>query len=129
MPADSSAIRARAFDIIKRHSFRFGDFTLSSGAKSTYYLDMKPSMFDPEGVALLAQLVLERTDGLNADYIGGMEMGAVPLIAPVVLLSGSRLLSGNRSRPIRGFFVRQQRKKHGTQKLVEVPEGALRGKN
>ena len=126
---DKQSIRARAFEIIKKHSFRFGDFTLSSGAKSTYYLDMKPSMFHPEGVAVLAQLVLDRIEGLNVDYIGGMEMGAVPLIAPVVLLSGNRLLSGSRHRPISGFFVRQQKKKHGTQKLVEAPEGALSGTN
>jgi orotate phosphoribosyltransferase len=115
-------IRARAFQIIKERSFEFGDFTLASGQKSDYYLDMKPTMFDPEGANLLARLVLARISELNVDYIGGLEMGAVPLIAPVIMLSYEA------GRPIPGFFVRKQIKDHGTKRLVEAAGGNLRGK-
>jgi orotate phosphoribosyltransferase len=116
------ALRTRAFQIIKERSFKFGDFTLSSGEKSKYYLDMKPTMFHPEGVNLLAQLVYLRVAELKADYIGGLEMGAVPLIAPISMLSHQS------SHPVPGFFVRKGVKDHGTKKLVEVLAGDLRGK-
>jgi orotate phosphoribosyltransferase len=114
--------RARAFAIIREHSFRFGDFTLHSGAKSKYYLDLKPTMFDPEGVGLLAGMILDRLKEARVDTVGGLEMGAVPLIAPVAMLSHER------GTPIPGFFVRKAPKDHGTQKVVEAPAGALKGK-
>jgi orotate phosphoribosyltransferase len=114
--------RAELFDIIKHRSFTFGDFTLSSGKKSDYYLDMKPTMFDPRGVTLLAELVFDRLQEVEAQYVGGLEMGAVPLVASVVMLSAQK------GRPISGFFVRKEPKKHGTGKLVEAPAGALRNK-
>jgi orotate phosphoribosyltransferase len=114
--------RARAFAIIRERSFRFGDFTLASGKKSTFYLDLKPTMFDPEGSRLLAELVLARLEAVKADYVGGLEVGAIPLVATAVMLSGDR------PRPIGGFFVRKEAKDHGTKKVVEAPPGALRGK-
>ena len=115
----TTAIRQQAFQLIREHSFRFGDFTLSSGDKSRYYLDMKPTMFHPEGVRALAQLVLARLENVKVDWIGGLELGAVPLIAPIVMLASEQ------HRSIPGFFVRKERKAHGTMKLVEAPEGAL----
>jgi orotate phosphoribosyltransferase len=118
------ALRARASAIIKERSFRFGNFILVSGKSSHYYLDMKPTMFDPEGANLLARLVLDRIAELKPDYIGGLEMGAVPLVASVTVLSHQA------GRPVRGFFVRKGAKDHGTRKLVEgVANGALRDKN
>ena len=124
-PASRSTteMRQQAFRLIRELSFRTGDFTLSSGEKSRYYLDMKPTMFHPDGVRALAQLVLARLENVKVDWIGGLELGAVPLIAPVVMLANDQ------HRFIPGFFVRKQPKSHGTMKLVEAPEGALRGKN
>jgi orotate phosphoribosyltransferase len=116
------AMRTRVFQIIKERSFEFGDFVLSSGETSNYYLDMKPTMFDPEGASLLAQLIFLRAAELKADYIGGLEMGAVPLIAPI------NMLSYQDGRDLPGFFVRKQSKDHGTKKLVEIRAGDLRGK-
>jgi orotate phosphoribosyltransferase len=114
--------RTRAHSLIHDLSFKFGDFTLHSGKKSAYYLDMKPTMFDPEGVTLLAAMILERLKDAHVDYVGGLEMGAVPLIAPVAMLSHVR------GHPIPGFFVRKDAKDHGTKKIVEAPPGALQGK-
>jgi orotate phosphoribosyltransferase len=123
MPIQSPAeARARAYAIIRDRSFKFGDFTLHSGAKSKYYLDMKPTMFDPEGVTLLAAMILERLKTAHVDLVGGLEMGAVPLIAPVAMLSHVR------GHPIPGFFVRKEPKDHGTKKVVEAPPDALKGK-
>jgi len=122
VPSDRISIRRKAFEAIKRLSFKRGDFTLSSGAKSDYFLDLKRTMLDPVGIRLLAELVLQRIDGLGVEYIGGLEMGAVPLISPI------NLLSGDQGRGIPGFFVRKQVKLHGTMKQVEAPEGDLAGK-
>ena len=121
-PANPLAIRARAFTLIKEHSFAVGDFTLASGQKSKFYLDMKPSMFHPESSGLLAELVLQKLEGIPVDYIGGLEMGAVPLVATVSMLSQQK------GRPIPGFFVRKQVKDHGTKKRVDAVKD-LRGKN
>jgi orotate phosphoribosyltransferase len=114
--------RGKAFNLIKALSFTLGDFTLASGAKSKYYLDMKPTMFNPEGATVLAKLVLERISGLPVDLVGGLEMGAVPLIAPI------NMISYEMGRPIPGFFVRKQVKDHGTKKLIEAADD-MRGKN
>ena len=123
-PKNTIALRTKAFQVIRDKSFAFGDFTLVSGKKSDYYLDMKPAMFDPEGINLLSRMVLNKIEDLKPDYIGGLEMGAVPLIAPISMLS----LKPN-GRGIPGFFVRKEVKDHGTKKRIEVAEGDLHGKS
>lgn len=110
---DDSAKRSRLFSIIKAKSFVRGDIVLASGERSTYYFDMKPSMFDPEGAALLCDLIFARLSGVACDLAGGLEMGAVPLISP---LNAKSFAAG---RPIAGFFVRKQPKGHGTKKRIE----------
>jgi orotate phosphoribosyltransferase len=63
-------IRKHAFDIIRDKSFHVGRITLSSGAQSDFYFDMKPTMLDPEGASLLAKLILHRLAGVKVDRIG-----------------------------------------------------------
>ena len=122
MPANKISTRARVFDIIRERSFRTGDFTLASGRKSKFYLDLKPTMFHPQGAHGLAELIVQRIADLKVDYVGGLEMGAVPLVAAVNTLSGAS------ERPVAGFFVRKRVKDHGTKKLVEATDN-LQGKN
>jgi orotate phosphoribosyltransferase len=123
-PVDKISIRGKAFRIIKEKAWFEGDFVLASGKRSKYYLDMKPAMFSPEGSNVLARLVFEKIRDLPVDYVGGLEMGAVPLIGPI------NMISYDSSRPIPGFFVRKQVKDHGTMKLIEaVDEDDLKGKN
>jgi orotate phosphoribosyltransferase len=105
--------RARLYDIIKTKSFVRGHVVLASGKESDHYFDMKPSMFDPEGADLLAELLFERISAIEADIVGGLEMGAVPLITPI------SIVSRRAGRPLPGFFVRKTVKDHGTRKLVE----------
>ena len=118
------AIRAKAFALIKARSFRRGQFVLASGKTSEYYLDMKPTMFDPDGAHALAELLLDNLSDVQVDYAGGLALGAVPLISTLTMLSHQR------NRPIAGFFVRKEVKDHGTTKLVEgLGEGeSLQGK-
>ncbi len=106
-------LRRRLFDLIEERSFRRGDFTLASGKQSSYYFDSKPTMLHPEAASLLAELIVDELRDVWADCVGGLEMGAVPLIAPVAIRS---LEAG---RPLLGFFVRKAPKDHGTKQRIE----------
>ncbi|HYM30262.1 MAG TPA: orotate phosphoribosyltransferase [Candidatus Cybelea sp.] len=117
--------KARLKRIIAEKSLIRGDaLKLASGATSKYYFDMKPTMFDPEGAGLIADLIIAALAGAKVDLIGGLEMGAVPIVACVAQRSFP-------ARPIAGFFVRKQPKDHGTQRLIEgTPRGMdMRGKH
>src|SRR5262245_56709419 len=77
----------KLFAILKLKAFRRGRITLASGRESDYYFDMKPAMLDPDGAGLMAELILQEIQDVSADAVGGLEMGAVPLIAPVAMRS------------------------------------------
>ena len=111
--AGLEGVRAKLFALIAARSFGRGRIVLASGRVSDFYFDMKPTMLRPEGAAWLAELALDALDEGPVDYIGGLEMGAVPLAAAMAQLSFLR------GRPIAAFFVRKQAKDHGAQKLVE----------
>ncbi len=110
---DTAALRARLIELIAERSFGRKKITLASGRESDFYFDMKPTMFHPEGAALLARLILARLSKLNIDLVGGLEMGAVPLIASV------SAASFDAGKPIPGFFVRKAAKDHGTRKRID----------
>ena len=99
--------------LLKERAFRRGRIMLASGRESDFYFDMKPAMLDPDGAALLAELILQELQGVKADCVGGLEMGAVPLIAPVAMKSPEF------GRHLPGFFVRKAVKDHGTKKRVD----------
>lgn len=105
--------RNKLFALLKEKAFRCGRVVLASGRESDFYFDMKPAMLDPDGAALMAELILQQLQDVKADCIGGLEMGAVPLIAPVAMLSPKF------GRPLPGFFVRKAVKDHGTKKRVD----------
>jgi orotate phosphoribosyltransferase len=117
--------KTRLRDIIKARSFSTGsNVKLASGRTSNFYFNMKPTMLDPEGAALIGELALAAIADLDADYIGGLEMGAVPLATAVAIASHK---AGKR---LPAFFVRKQPKDHGAEKLVEglAPGETLQGK-
>jgi orotate phosphoribosyltransferase len=103
----------RLADIIYRNSFGRGEVTLASGKKSDFYFDMKPSMLHPEGAHLIAQKILAASLEAGAEYVGGLEMGAVPITGAVCQLSHEQ------KTPIHGFFVRKAPKGYGAKKLIE----------
>src|SRR5205085_6516478 len=119
-----SASRARLHEIIRKRSFGRGEITLASGRKSNFYFNLKPTMLDPEGAALLAELTYEALKEDNLDYIGGVEMGAVPLAGAIAQLSWIK------GHPIAAFFVRKKPKEHGAKLLVEglAKDETLQGK-
>jgi len=111
-------------ELIRARSFRLGKFTLSSGAESDLYFNLKPTMMDPRGAHLSARAFLARISAERVDYVGGLEMGAVPIIAGVATLSD---VEGS---PTRTFFVRKEAKKYGTKDVIEGlgPQESLSGK-
>jgi orotate phosphoribosyltransferase len=113
-PSASGTLRAKALKLIKERSYREGDFVLASGKRSKFYLDMKPTMFHPDGANLLAELVLEKLANVKVDYVGGMAVGAIPLVIAVAVLSA------HTPRPLPGFFVRKEVKDHGTKRRVDA---------
>jgi len=123
-PDSARSTRSKAFSLIRERSFFRKKIKLTSGKESDFYFDMKPTMFHPEGASLLSQLVFERLRQDKIDYVGGLAVGAIPLLSPLNALSFAQ------GHPIPGFFVRQTVKEHGTKKSVEglTGEDELRGK-
>ncbi len=109
----ATELRKKLFDLLKERAFRRGQITLASGRQSDFYFDMKPAMLEPEGASLMAELILQALRSVKVDAVGGIEMGAVPLIAPVAM----RSLAFDRR--LCGFFVRKTVKGHGTTKLID----------
>jgi orotate phosphoribosyltransferase len=116
--------RRRLADIIRVRSFGRGEITLASGRKSNFYFNLKPTMLDPEGAALLAELTLAALADERFDYVGGLEMGAVPIAGAIAQLS---FLKG---KPVAALFVRKRPKEHGAKLSVEglAPGETLTGK-
>src|SRR5438132_10410567 len=123
-PVSQLPARARLADIIRKRSFGRGEITLASGRKSDFYCHLKPTMLDPEGAALLAELSYEALKDDNLDYVGGLEMGAVPLAGALAQISWIK------GHPIAAFFVRKKPKEHGAKLAIEgLPKGeTLEGK-
>ena len=107
--------RARLRDLLKEHSLMFGDFTLASGQKSRFYFDSKKTTLRPEGAFLVASEMLRliKDRGIDADAIGGLTLGADPIVCPVAALSHGT------DRPLRAFIVRKEAKDHGTTRQIE----------
>lgn len=119
-----TASRARLRDIIHARSFGYGEIKLASGRTSNFYFNLKPTMLDAEGAALLAELTVEILVSERIDYVGGLEMGAVPIAGAIAQLS---FMKGH---PIQAFFVRKKPKEHGAKLSVEglAPGESLKGK-
>jgi orotate phosphoribosyltransferase len=106
--------RARLAAIIRERSFRSGvEVKLASGRTSSFYFNLKPTMLNAEGARLIGSLILEKIANDQAELVGGLEMGAVPIAAAVAAMSAVE------GRPVGAFFVRKAAKEHGTRSLIE----------
>jgi orotate phosphoribosyltransferase len=94
-----------------------GDFVLTSGKHSDHYFDCKRVTLDAEGLAVASELLVEKLRTAGIGTIGGLTIGADPIVAGVVALSW-RL-----GYPVQGFIVRKEPKKHGTSKWIEGSVG------
>jgi orotate phosphoribosyltransferase len=107
--------RRELLELILRVSFRRERVVLASGAESDFYLDLRQTLMRPRGVLLAGELVLERLlAGPAVDAVGGMAVGAVPLVTAVLAAAARDPVT-----PLVGFFVRQQAKRHGLGRRIE----------
>jgi len=113
MLADLPAKKQRLLGIIRRRSLlQNRDFVLSSGRSSSFFFDMKPTVLDPEGAVLVADLLFDMIRDDEVDAVGGLEAGAIPIVAVVCARSWPE-------KPVAGFFVRKEQKGHGTDQRVD----------
>jgi orotate phosphoribosyltransferase len=109
------ARHGRLAELIKRKSLRHGTFVLASGRTSNYYIDGKLTSMDPEGATAIAEAILKEIEGLPVDAVGGMDMGATPIVGAFAAASYRA------GRPLPTFVVRKEVKAHGTMKEIEGP--------
>jgi orotate phosphoribosyltransferase len=103
--------REELLRLVAEKSFRLGQFKLSSGAASDYYIDCRTTTLDARGAQLTGKVFLEEIARRNWNpvAIGGLTMGADPIVVAVAVVSGS----------IDGFLVRKAEKQHGTGQRIE----------
>ena len=105
----------RLVELVIEKSLRRGNFILSSGKPSSYYIDGKMTCMDPEGATVIADAILSEIKDLDVDAVGGMDMGATPIVGAVATRSFET------GRPLPVFVVRKESKHHGTMKAIEGP--------
>lgn len=106
-----STARQELLELLAAKSFRLGEFKLSSGSTSDYYIDCRTTTLDARGSQLVGQVFLEeiREQGWEPRAIGGLTMGADPIVVAVAVTSGT----------LHGFLVRKSEKQHGTGQRIE----------
>lgn len=114
--ADSDDVRRRRLaELLKTNSFLKGEFILASGERSNTFFDVKMTSLHPEGAWLAADLILDMVQSDNLQAVGGIAVGACPIISAICIRSFERGI------PLSGFYVRKEMKDHGTRKRIEGP--------
>ena len=110
-----SSSREQLLNLLATNSFRLGEFTLSSGGKSDYYIDCRTTTLHAQGSELTGRVFLEliQQQGWKPQAVGGLTMGADPIVVATSVISSQ---AGN---PIHGFLVRKAEKAHGMGRRVE----------
>ena len=106
-------IRKELLSLLIAHSFKRGRFVLVSGKESNYYIDVKQTIFTPKGLALTGELLFAEVKKIGAESVGGMAVGAIPLVSAVLAHSARE------GYQLEGFFVRPAAKGHGLRRQVE----------
>ena len=115
MSEDPGSLRDELQALLASRAIQFGDFVLTSGRRSDYYVDGKQVTLDGRGLYLVSRLGLERCRALAVDAVGGLTLGADPIAAGIAVLSGAT------ERRLRAFIVRKEAKSHGTGRAIEGP--------
>ena len=108
-------LKAKLLVLLKKEALKKGEFILSSGKKSNYYLDGRIITLTPEGAYLAASIILELIKDENIAAIGGPTLGADPIVGAAAVLSHIQKI------PLKTFIVRKSAKGHGTQRQIEGP--------
>jgi len=110
-----SGAHTHLLKMLAKKSFRLGSFTLSSGGTSDYYIDCRLTTLDAAGAVATGEAVVAeiRARGWKAEAIGGLTMGADPIVV------ATSVISAQQGAPINGFLVRKAEKTHGTGQRIE----------
>jgi len=112
---DITILRDKLHALLEREALKRGDFVLSSGKKSSYYLDGRIITLTPEGAYLVACIIFEMVRGKAIDAVGGPTLGADPIVGALAAVSHLK------QSPIKTFIVRKSAKGHGMQRQIEGP--------
>jgi orotate phosphoribosyltransferase len=117
-------MRERLLKILKDLSYEEGDFVLTSGKRSTFYIDCKETTLNPEGMYLVGNMMYAMTREIpGIDAVGGVSIGGDPLVCSVLLVAYSA------KDDLRGFFIRKEPKGHGTNRWIEGGKNLRPGMN
>jgi orotate phosphoribosyltransferase len=105
--------RRRLIEELRMHALVIGEVTLTSGRTAQYYVDAKRAILRPPGFRALGALVAAQAYGREATAVGGMTMGADPVVCAAI--------AGAAEDELKGFFVRKERKEHGLERWIEGP--------
>jgi orotate phosphoribosyltransferase len=113
--------REQLLALLARTSFRLGQFKLSSGGTSDYYIDCRTTTLHAEGGRLTGHAMLDLLEekGVDAEAVGGLTMGADPIVSNVATASAWRAQSNPAAPLLHGFLVRKAEKAHGTGRRIE----------
>jgi len=111
-----TSAREELLHLLASVSFRLGEFTLSSGAKSDYYIDCRTTTLHAQGAELTGHVFFDlfQQQGWQAEAVGGLTMGADPIVVATSIISVQQAAS-----PIHGFLVRKAEKAHGMGRRIE----------
>jgi orotate phosphoribosyltransferase len=111
----ASSSREQLLNLLATNSFRLGEFTLSSGGKSDYYIDCRTTTLHAQGAELTGHVFFEliQQQGWQPQAVGGLTMGADPIVV------ATSVISSQAGAPIHGFLVRKAEKAHGMGRRVE----------
>ena len=108
-------LRSQLLALLKKEAFRRGDFLLSSGKRSNYYLDARVVTLSAKGAYLTAGIILDMAKENKVGAVGGPTIGADPIVGALAACSYLSAI------PLKTFIVRKSAKEHGTQRQIEGP--------
>jgi orotate phosphoribosyltransferase len=117
---DLTTLRQKLLDLFCRLAYQEGDFVLSSGQQSSYYINGKQVTLDPQGALAMARLLLPMLPK-DSQAVAGLTLGADPIVSAVSVVSVYE------NRPIPALIIRKEAKGHGTMAYIEgpsLPQGA-----
>ncbi len=113
--ADLSSVRSALLDLMCEVAYKEGDFTLSSGKKSTYYINGKQVTLHPQGALMVSRLLLDMLPKGTVG-VGGLTLGADPMV------SALSIVGAYENKPVTPLIIRKEAKGHGTRAYIEGPE-------
>jgi orotate phosphoribosyltransferase len=118
---DTTTHAQQLLALLAHISFKLGQFKLSSGGTSDYYIDCRTTTLHAEGGRLCGHAILELLEAqrIDAEAVGGLTMGADPIVSNVATASAWRALTNPGATLLHGFLVRKAEKTHGTGRRIE----------